>query len=207
MTIEINGMAHVILTVSRFEASREFYRRLLPEFGMKVVSDSDTFFYCVGARTAIGIEPCDPALAGERFVQQRVGLHHLCLRAHSRKDVDECAALLREMGATIVRGPAEDTWAPGYYSVLFEDPDGIRLEVNFVPGVVCSRRGRSFAPAHRIWAEKRGSCGQSPMIRAAGSLASLSPATTQVALRRPALAPSQRGYGFAERLAAGRPQC
>src|SRR5215467_6502722 len=80
MTIEINGMAHVILTVSNFATAREFYRRLLPEFGMKVVSDNDRFFYCVGARTAIGIQPCDPTLAGERFVQQRVGLHHLCLR-------------------------------------------------------------------------------------------------------------------------------
>jgi catechol 2,3-dioxygenase-like lactoylglutathione lyase family enzyme len=39
MTIEINGMAHVILTVSRFEVAREFYGRLLPEFGMKVVFD------------------------------------------------------------------------------------------------------------------------------------------------------------------------
>ena len=25
-------------------------------------------------------------------------------------------------------------FAPGYYSVLFEDPDGIRIEVNHVPG-------------------------------------------------------------------------
>ena len=50
MPIEINGMAHVILTVSRFEVAREFYRRLLPEFGMKVMSDGDRFFYCVGAR-------------------------------------------------------------------------------------------------------------------------------------------------------------
>ena len=49
MAIEINGMAHVILTVSRFEVAREFYRRLLPEFGMKVVFDGDRFFYCVGA--------------------------------------------------------------------------------------------------------------------------------------------------------------
>ena len=24
--------------------------------------------------------------------------------------------------------------APGYYSVLFEDPDGTRLEINHVPG-------------------------------------------------------------------------
>ena len=31
--------------------------------------------------------------------------------------------------AHIVHGPQEDGWAPGYYSVLFEDPDGIRLEI------------------------------------------------------------------------------
>jgi hypothetical protein len=33
-----------------------------------------------------------------------------------------------------VHAPEESAWAPGYYSVLFEDPDGIRLEANFVPG-------------------------------------------------------------------------
>jgi catechol 2,3-dioxygenase-like lactoylglutathione lyase family enzyme len=144
--IGINGMAHVILTVSRFDLARAFYGKLLPELGMKVVSDSDRFFYCVGSRTAIGIEPCDPAFAGQRFIQQRVGLHHLCLRARSREDVDRCAALVKEMNATIVRGPAEDTWAPGYYSVLFEDPDGIRLEVNFVPGAGLLAEGAQFRP-------------------------------------------------------------
>ena len=56
MTIEINGMAHVILTVSQFEIARDFYRKLLPQFGMKPVFDGDKFFYCVGGRTAIGIE-------------------------------------------------------------------------------------------------------------------------------------------------------
>lgn len=144
MTIAINGMAHVILTVSRFEVAREFYRKLLPRLGMKPVFDGDQFFYCVGARTAIGIEPCDPALAGERFQQQRVGLHHLCLRVRSRDDVDRCAELLTEIGATIVRGPQEGGWAPGYYYVLFEDPDGIRLEVNFVPGAGLLAADASF---------------------------------------------------------------
>lgn len=147
MTVDINGMAHVILTVSRFEAARAFYRRLLPACGMKIVHDGDKLFYCVGARTAIGIEPCDPAYAGERFVQQRVGLHHLCLRAKSREDVDRCATLLREIGATIVRGPLEGSWAPGYYYVLFEDPDGIRLEVNFVPGAGVLAEGVQFNPS------------------------------------------------------------
>ena len=144
--IEINGMAHVILTVSRFDLAREFYGNLLPQLGMKPVFDGEKFSYWVGARTAIGIEPCDPAFAGERFVQQRVGLHHLCLRARSREDVDRCAALLKEMGAKIVRGPLEGAWAPGYYYVLFEDPDGIRLEVNFVPGAGVLAEGTQFNP-------------------------------------------------------------
>lgn len=147
MTIAINGMAHVILTVSRFEAAREFYGKLLPQFGMVPVHDGEKLFYCVGARTAIGIEPCDPAYAGERFVQQRVGLHHLCLRARSREDVDRCAALLREIGAPIVRGPLEGKWAQGYYYVLFEDPDGIRIEVNFVPGAGVLAEGARFNPS------------------------------------------------------------
>ena len=34
----------------------------------------------------------------------------------------------------MIHPPVEDDWAAGYYSVLFEDPGGIRLEVNYVPG-------------------------------------------------------------------------
>ncbi len=48
--------------------------------------------------------------------------------------MDEIHRFLREIGASIVHAPEEGSWAPGYYSVLFEDPDGIRLEMNFVPG-------------------------------------------------------------------------
>jgi catechol 2,3-dioxygenase-like lactoylglutathione lyase family enzyme len=134
MSIEINGMAHVIVTASDFARSREFYRKLLPFLGLKPVIDTDQFYYCVGGRTAFGIEPCDPQHAGERFVQTRVGLHHVCFRARSREDVEAAYALLQELGAKIVHPPEEGPWAPGYYSVLFEDPDGVRLEMNYVPG-------------------------------------------------------------------------
>jgi hypothetical protein len=105
MTIQINGMAHVMLTVGR-------YRELLPHFGMKPVFDGERLFYCVGGRTAIGIQPCDPAYTNERFVQQRVGLHHLCLRARSREDVDRLAAVLKYMHGTIIRGPEEVAGRP-----------------------------------------------------------------------------------------------
>ena len=70
----------------------------------------------------------------ERFVQNRVGLHHMCFRARSREDVDAAAEKLRQMGAFIDRGPMEREFAPGYYFFVFEDPDGIRLEINHIPG-------------------------------------------------------------------------
>jgi hypothetical protein len=43
-------------------------------------------------------------------------------------------AFLQQINAKIVHPPEDGPWAPGYYSVLFENPDGIRLEVNYVPG-------------------------------------------------------------------------
>jgi len=132
--MDINGIAHTFIACSDFARSREFYGKLLPFLGMKPVLDVDGYFYCVGGRTAFGIQPCDPSHAGERFSQSRVGLHHICFRAREREDVDTLHGYLVEIGATIVQAPRQGPWAPGYYSVLFEDPDGIRLEINHVPG-------------------------------------------------------------------------
>ena len=58
--------------------------------------------------------------------------------------MDKTALLAAELGAEIIRGPEERDWAPGYYYVLFEDPDGIRLEVNFIPGQGLLKEGESF---------------------------------------------------------------
>jgi len=133
--VEINGIAHIYLTVTNFEACAPFYRRLLPFMGLtRVVADTADSLYCIGGRTGVGIARCHPALRNMPFMQGRAGLHHVCFRARSREDVDAVYQLVREMGANIVRAPGEGHWAPGYYSVLFEDPDGIRLEVNYIPG-------------------------------------------------------------------------
>ena len=80
-------------------------------------------------------EPTGPDTPVGRFLaKNRPGLHHICFRLRAREDVDKVADKLREMGAFIDRGPKEGDWAPGYYYIVFEDPDGIRLEVNYVPG-------------------------------------------------------------------------
>jgi catechol 2,3-dioxygenase-like lactoylglutathione lyase family enzyme len=132
MAMEINGIAHIQLTVSDFESCKPFYEKLLPFLGLRPVMQSDDLYYCVGGRTGVAVSP---GLArNERFEQRHVGLHHVCFRARERSDVDAVHAFLLEIGAKVVHAPEDGPWAPGYYSVLFEDPCGIRLEVNHVPG-------------------------------------------------------------------------
>ena len=132
--MEINGIAHIQLAVGDFGAAVAFYEKLLPFLGLVPVIRTESYFYCVGGRTGVAISPAHEEHQGERFVQGRIGLHHVCFRARERTDVDAVHAFLVEIGARIVHPPEDAQWASGYYSVLFEDPDGIRIEVNHVPG-------------------------------------------------------------------------
>jgi catechol 2,3-dioxygenase-like lactoylglutathione lyase family enzyme len=130
----INGIAHIQLTVSSMERSVPFYEKLLHSLEMVTLINSPQIFYCIGGRTGVAICPIAPEFAGQSFHQRRIGLHHFCLRARSREDVDAIYQTALELDAKIIRPPSGGEWAPGYYSVLFEDPDGIRIEANFVPG-------------------------------------------------------------------------
>ncbi len=132
--MRLNGIAHVYLTVQDFEACLPFYEKLLEFFDMRCLVKTDRLFYCVGSRTGIGIRAASPEHQSTPFDQYRAGLHHLCFRARSREDVDRVYGFVVQLGSKIVHPPKESDWAPGYYSVLFEDPGGIRLEVNYVPG-------------------------------------------------------------------------
>lgn len=132
--MELNGIAHVQLTVNNFSECRSFYKELLTFLEMKIVFDEDDTFYCVGGRTGIVITPSADKHKHETFVDSRVGLHHLCFRLRSREDVDRLYAFVCDLRAEIVYPPKDGPWAAGYYSFSFRDPTGIRLEANFVPG-------------------------------------------------------------------------
>ena len=132
--MEINGIAHAFISCTDFARSRAFYSQLLPFLGMKPVLDGGGYYYCVGGRTAFGIQQVSDEHAGVPFDQGRTGLHHICFRARAREDVDTLYQFLQQIDTAIVHPPEDGSWAPGYYSVLFEDPDGVRLEMNHVPG-------------------------------------------------------------------------
>jgi len=136
MSVELNGIAHIQLTVNDPEACVPFWERLCHFLEMKTLIKGEGVVYCIGSRTGILVRAAPPDKRDRRFDQDRPGLHHLCFRARRREDVDAIYAFVKdELDARIVH-PAEDgsEFAPGYYSVLFEDPDGLRIEVNHVPG-------------------------------------------------------------------------
>jgi catechol 2,3-dioxygenase-like lactoylglutathione lyase family enzyme len=148
--IEVNGVAHIILRVNRIAECIAFYDRLMPFLGLDPVEPrSDEFVYFVGGRTALGIRRADAEHADVEHVETAPGLDHLCFRARSREDVDAVYEFVRGLGAEIVRAPVEGPWAPGYYSCSFRDPDGIRLEINHVPGTGLLAGGATFLPDPR----------------------------------------------------------
>lgn len=131
---DISGITHIQLSVRDMAVSTPFYATLLQSMGMKPVIEDKSFYYCIGARTGVAITPVTAEHSNSKFQQGSVGLHHVCFRAKSRADVEALYNTAVELSARIIREPRESDFAPGYYSTLFEDPDGIRIEVNFVPG-------------------------------------------------------------------------
>ena len=132
--MEINGVAHIFVTAGDFEALEGLLHEAAAVPRPQGGDERGRRLLCVGGRTGFAVRAPSPDHAGERFVQNRVGLHHVCFRVREREEVDEAHAFLVSIGAKIVHPPQDDGYAPGYYSVLFEDPDGVRLEVNHVPG-------------------------------------------------------------------------
>ncbi len=133
--MQINGIAHIQFSVRRFEACAAFYEKLLPFFEMTLIYRSANYLYYVGGKTGIAISRAGKEFIEEPFDELRPGLHHYCFRLRSKEDVDELARFVTSIGGTLTRPPQyNEEWAPGYYSILFEDPDGLQIEANHVPG-------------------------------------------------------------------------
>ncbi len=136
MSIEVNGIAHIQLTVNDPDRCIPFWEKFCHFLEMKTLIKGEGIVYCIGSRTGILVRGATEDKRDRSFDQDRAGLHHFCFRARQHEDIDAIYRfLVDELDAHIVHPPEDgEHFAPGYYSVLFEDPDGIRVEVNHVPG-------------------------------------------------------------------------
>ena len=129
---------HLDLVVRDLERSVAFYRALLAPLGYTregpIVGERGEHVLYFGHESgsgagAIGLRQTQSANRPTGYDRYAVGAHHVAFAASSREVVDERAAWLREVGATIESGPKEYDYTPGYYAVFFYDPDGIKLEI------------------------------------------------------------------------------
>jgi len=136
MTVDVNGIAHIQLTVNDGERGLPFWERLCHFLEMETLIRNDDTVYCIGSRTGILVRVAPEGSRAKSFDQNTSGLHHFCFRARSKEDIDSIYQFVRtELKAHIIHAPDDGSrFAPGYYSFLFEDPDGIRVEFNYVPG-------------------------------------------------------------------------
>jgi catechol 2,3-dioxygenase-like lactoylglutathione lyase family enzyme len=139
--VRSSGVHHVDLVVSSIERSLPFYTELLGPLGYHRVGEvqgerGETIWYISGPGTAVGLREAQSA--SDEYDRYRVGLHHLAFEADSRALVDERADWLRSRGAELESEPQEYTYIPGYYAVFFYDPDGLKLEIVHVPGLVAA---------------------------------------------------------------------
>lgn len=135
---------HIIVTVNDLARSRLFYGALMPRLGYGDIHDLGNFLGWSprGGRfssTAAGggsfwLKQADPRFAGETFSKDRVGLCELAFNAESRAQVDALARDIESLGGHILNPPRDyPEYSEGYYAFFFADPDGIKLELSYLP--------------------------------------------------------------------------
>ncbi len=125
MSITIDRIDHIVLTVFDLERTLDFYQRVL---GMEPVT------FAGGRRgLAFGRQKLNLHQAGREFdpkaLKPAPGAIDLCFIAST--PLEEVIAHLKAHAVAIIAGPVEKTGATGpMMSVYFRDPDGNLVEVS-----------------------------------------------------------------------------
>ncbi len=127
-------VSHVEIYVSDYAKSIRFYDSVLSHIGWKrlVCQKSHTTFS--DGIMKIVFCPTEEKYLQHGYHRKRVGLNHLAFYADSKEQVDRLyQEVLKPQGIKCLyegtpRGESD------YYTVFFEDPDRIKVEVVFAPG-------------------------------------------------------------------------
>lgn len=122
---------HIGINVSSVERAREFYGAFLEKLGYRHHGTNAKRSIWLGPETELIFYQ---AAHDTHHDRQAPGLHHMALMADSPALVDEVYTLIRGSGVEILDVPQEfPEYTPGYYAVFFLDPDGLKVEIAFIP--------------------------------------------------------------------------
>ena len=126
---EVIGIDHIYLAVRDLAASRRFYDVVMSILGFRSGSfqiDGDPHASYYNRHFGFVLRPARGDASHDPYA---AGLHHFCLRVDSAGDVTAVADALRSAGIEVTEPRLYPQYAPDYFAVFFEDPDGIRLEI------------------------------------------------------------------------------
>ncbi len=93
--------------------------------------------YSDGARFDVEIRPARPESRDRKYDRYEPGPHHLAFHAGNREVVRRVHQAMLEIGATVLDPPTDYSGQPGYdegyFAVFLADPDGVKLEVAYIP--------------------------------------------------------------------------
>jgi len=125
--VRVVGIDHLVVRVSDYEKSKQFYHKLFTFLGFEISDEYEDAIGWTNGKTRFWIGPADAERRKRKYRIGDVGFHHYAFQLRSRKDVDALQTFLRdELRATIVDPAAE--YYDDYYAVFFLDPDGLKLE-------------------------------------------------------------------------------
>lgn len=123
---------HIEINVSSLEASRRFWGWLLERLGYTLYQDWEFgFSYKLGAQYMVFVQT-EQQYLNHSYHRKHTGLNHIAFHADNADIVDQLTDALRSRDVPILYGDRHPYAGGGStYSVFFEDPDRIKVEVVF----------------------------------------------------------------------------
>jgi glyoxylase I family protein len=129
MNTEVIGIDHIYIAVTDLARSEVFYDTVMPVLGFKKNSfpnEGDRHVQYYNRHFGFVLRPAKRLLPHDPLAP---GLHHFCFRVEDQAAVEEIANRFGELGIECSTPQLYPEYAPDYWAIFFQDPDGIRLEV------------------------------------------------------------------------------
>jgi len=123
-------LGHIKLSVSNFKKSKEFYTYLFKNLKFKQISCSEKSIGWV-TKEGFGIWIAPAKKINLRYKFSAPGLHHICFKACSKKQVDTIYTKIKNKTHVFDSPQKYPQYTKKYYAVFFSDPDKIKLEVAY----------------------------------------------------------------------------
>lgn len=131
--VKTTKLSHIELNVSDYKKSVLFYDLILLSLGWeKLVSRKDHTAYSDGTLKII-LSPVEERFLKDGFHRKRVGINHLAIYAPTKEIVDQFHQEILVANEIPTLYELKPTGDKNYYSIEFEDPDRIKLEVVYAP--------------------------------------------------------------------------